>query len=186
MLRHAQGQRAKLDFDAGRGRLHGGLTEVNQIRKCMTCLFFVIAALSVSCSEGDSSKSTTASSSRAGDPDSTATESSGSASSSSRDESPPRVATVPEPEPLEDPEALAKRGNLVYMSNCQVCHNPDPSLDGSIGPAISGASQELLEARILRAEYPEGYQPKRDTRLMIALPHLAPDLEALLAFLSRP
>ncbi len=86
--------------------------------------------------------------------------------------------------PAGDPAALAARGKGVYAANCIACHNPDPKIDGSIGPAVAGASLELLEARIIRAEYPEGYTPRRDTALMVALPYLEPDLAALAAFLA--
>ncbi len=83
-----------------------------------------------------------------------------------------------------DPEALAARGKAVYVANCIACHHTEPGLDGAIGPAVAGASADLLESRIMRAEYPEGYIPKRDTQLMIAMPYLESDLAALAAFLA--
>ena len=58
-------------------------------------------------------------------------------------------------------------------------------MDGGIGPAVAGASLALLEARIMRNEYPEGYTPKRDTEAMIALPYLEKDLAAIVAFLAK-
>lgn len=70
------------------------------------------------------------------------------------------------------------------MSNCIACHSQVPAQDGALGPAVSGSSYELLEARVLRAEYPEGYTPKRESRVMIALPHLAQDIDALTAYLA--
>jgi mono/diheme cytochrome c family protein len=102
----------------------------------------------------------------------------------------PSATSTPslEPEPLApppDPAALAARGRAVYNANCIVCHNLDPAQDGGLGPAALGSSRELLEARVLRAEYPEGYTPKRDTRAMVPLPHLEPELDALTAFLAR-
>lgn len=86
---------------------------------------------------------------------------------------------------LIDPEALKRRGRAVYIANCVACHNPDPAMDGGIGPAVAGASLALLEARIMRNEYPEGYTPKRDTEAMIALPYLEKDLAAIVAFLAK-
>jgi len=79
---------------------------------------------------------------------------------------------------------LAERGKSIYMSNCIACHNVDPSKDGSVGPAIAGSSAELVEARVMKAAYPEGYKPKRDTRVMVALPHLQKEIPALGAYLS--
>jgi mono/diheme cytochrome c family protein len=76
------------------------------------------------------------------------------------------------------------RGQQVYFANCIACHNADPKQDGVLGPAVFGSSKELLEARVLRAAYPDGYKPKRDTKTMVALPHLAPKLDDLTAFLN--
>ena len=38
---------------------------------------------------------------------------------------------------------------------------------------------------MLRNEYPPGYAPKRDTKAMIPLVHLEPELPALAAYLAR-
>lgn len=73
----------------------------------------------------------------------------------------------------------------MYVANCTACHNADPALDGSLGPATAGSSIELLEARLLRNSYPEGYIPKRDSRVMMALPYLKDDIPALAAYLAR-
>lgn len=82
----------------------------------------------------------------------------------------------------EDP-AVA-RGRQAYMGNCIACHNMNPALTGAVGPEVKGASRALLEARILRAEYPPGYQAKRDTKLMPAQPQLAGSIDDLAAFLK--
>lgn len=109
-------------------------------------------------------------------------------------ESSPPPAAAPTPAAPAAPEAsssaptaqaLAERGKAVYTANCIACHNPDPSQDGAIGPAIAGSSPELIEARVMRTEYPPGYTPKRTTHLMIALPFLESDLPALAAYLAR-
>ena len=84
---------------------------------------------------------------------------------------------------IEDPVA---KGRTVYMANCIACHNSDPKRSGSLGPEVYGASLELLEARILRGEYPAGYEPKRKTKVMVALAHLKADIPALQAFLNAP
>ena len=80
--------------------------------------------------------------------------------------------------------ALSARGQSVYQANCIACHNIDPSKDGAVGPAIAGSSLELLQAKVLRNEYPPGYTPKRTTGSMIPLPHLEKDLPALAAYLG--
>ena len=81
-------------------------------------------------------------------------------------------------------ESLGNRGRAVYLANCSACHNPDPSLPGNLGPPVAGSSLELLEARLLRNTYPEGYTPKRDSRVMMALPYLKDDIPSLAAYLG--
>lgn len=84
------------------------------------------------------------------------------------------------------PEQLVDRGKMIYQLNCISCHNPDPSKDGLLGPLVWGSTNALLEERVLRAAYPVGYKPKRETQQMPALPHLQKELPALEAFLNSP
>jgi mono/diheme cytochrome c family protein len=81
-------------------------------------------------------------------------------------------------------DAAVARGRAVYLSICTACHNADPNLDGSIGPANAGAPRELVEAKVLRGEYPPGYTPKRPSKAMPPLPHLAASIDDLTAFLA--
>ena len=80
-----------------------------------------------------------------------------------------------------DPVELGRKS---FAANCTACHNPDPTRDGTVGPAIAGSAFELVRARVLRAEYPPGYTPKRDTHLMPAQPFLAGDVGNLAAYLG--
>ena len=103
--------------------------------------------------------------------------------------SPPIVETPaaplsPKESPKESPEELVEAGRSVYNANCIACHGLDPTKDGALGPAVAGSSLTLIEARVLRAEYPEGYEPKRATRVMVALAHLEPRLGELAAYLQ--
>jgi mono/diheme cytochrome c family protein len=77
-----------------------------------------------------------------------------------------------------------ERGRQAYLSVCTACHNADPNRDGSVGPANAGASRELLEAKILRGEYPPGYAPKRPSRIMPQFQNLAGSIDDLAAFLA--
>jgi mono/diheme cytochrome c family protein len=83
----------------------------------------------------------------------------------------------------EDGTDAASLGKQVYLAECIACHNPDPSRDGVLGPSIKGASQELLEAKVIRGAYPPGYAPKRPTALMPLQPKLASKIPQLAAFL---
>lgn len=89
-------------------------------------------------------------------------------------------------DPAAQMRQLATRGRSIYMSQCISCHNPIASKDGSVGPALAGSSRELIEARLLRAEYPAGYVPKRQSKVMPAMPYLKNEIEALHAFLNAP
>jgi len=77
----------------------------------------------------------------------------------------------------------AAKGRQVWLAQCIACHNADPSKDGAIGPAVKGSSRELVEARVLRAAYPPGYKPKRETKVMPARPDLVAAVPDLAAFL---
>lgn len=81
-------------------------------------------------------------------------------------------------------DPMVDKGRAVYLSTCIACHNPDPTQNGALGPAVQGSSIELLEARILHAKYPEGYKPKRETAQMPAFPELKNEIPALHAFLN--
>lgn len=70
------------------------------------------------------------------------------------------------------------------MTNCVVCHNPNPNLPGTQGPPIAGSSEALLEARVLNLSYPPGYVPQRKTHAMRAFPMLKNHIGDLTAFLA--
>lgn len=79
----------------------------------------------------------------------------------------------------------AERGRQIYVSQCTACHAFDPAQPGPVGPEVRGASGELLEAKILRGAYPPGYTPKRPTAVMPPQPQLAPEIDALAAYLQN-
>lgn len=80
---------------------------------------------------------------------------------------------------------LARRGEAVYKNVCIACHAADPTQDGSLGPAIAGSSLELLQAKVLRGEYPPGHTPKRPTLSMPVFAYVEKDLPALAAYLNE-
>jgi mono/diheme cytochrome c family protein len=85
----------------------------------------------------------------------------------------------------DTPPSLAERGKTIYLSVCIACHNANPALDGSVGPAIAGSSEALLEAKVIHGNYPPGYKPKRPgSGAMPRFPHLADQIPALAAYLE--
>ncbi len=52
--------------------------------------------------------------------------------------------------------ALVKKGKMVYMTYCMVCHNANPRLAGGIGPSNWGSSLELVTMKVLYGKYPKG------------------------------
>jgi len=83
---------------------------------------------------------------------------------------------------VPDPE----RGRRVYVATCIMCHNIDPSKRGSQGPAIQGASVQLLEAKVLHKRYPLGHTPQRTTKAMPTYPQLRKRIPDIAAFLAQP
>ena len=86
----------------------------------------------------------------------------------------------------KNPPSLVERGKHYYKNVCTACHNGDPSKDGTLGPAVAGSSLALLEAKVLRGEYPPGYTPKRGTSAMPRFEFLAPEIPGLAAYLDAP
>ena len=81
---------------------------------------------------------------------------------------------------------LARDGEKVYQNVCIACHNGNPNLDGALGPANAGSSEELLSAKVLRGEYPPGYTPKRPgSTTMPRFEYLADKIPALAAYLRE-
>jgi mono/diheme cytochrome c family protein len=79
--------------------------------------------------------------------------------------------------------AEAERGRQIYQSQCIACHNADPSRPGPVGPEVRPSSADVLRAKVVDGTYPPGYTPKRPTKLMQPMPHLANDIPALAEYL---
>jgi len=93
------------------------------------------------------------------------------------------ACTKPAPAPSMESTQVAA-GRQIFIINCSSCHNINPNLDGSLGPAIAGSPRALVAARVLHRAYPPGYKPKRATHLMRPLPWLAPEIDDLTAYLA--
>ena len=85
-----------------------------------------------------------------------------------------------------DPSPAAKRGETTFAMGCASCHNfRNPFERGIQGPDVARSSRELLEARIMRAEYPPDYTPKQAGNTMAKLPQYKDRIDDLFAFLSE-
>ena len=85
----------------------------------------------------------------------------------------------------ESGDPAVARGKTIYRNICVVCHDADPNQASPLGPEIASASRELLEAKLLRGEYPAGYTPKRNTQQMPRFEYLEPNLDDITAFLAN-
>jgi mono/diheme cytochrome c family protein len=83
-------------------------------------------------------------------------------------------------------DPLVAKGQANYAAHCTACHNRNPAQEGTLGPAVTGSSLELLKARVIHGTYPAGYTPKRETQIMQRLPLTEEDVEAIHAFLKTP
>lgn len=150
----------------------------------ITAAFLVWTAAS-GCSDEGSAPAAQPSSSSSTSP--TPLPSTASPSDDSRPSDPSDSANPAAPAPPADtrtPEELIAAGRSTFNANCIACHAINPRTDGPLGPAVAGASLELLEARVILGEYPAGYAPKRNTKVMVPMPHLKAKLPELAAYLD--
>jgi mono/diheme cytochrome c family protein len=90
-------------------------------------------------------------------------------------------------QPAARPDGVgdAAKGQAIYANVCATCHGADPTQAGTIGPPIAGSSPALVEAKVLRGEYPPGYTPKRgNSRAMPPLPYLKDNIADIAAYLQ--
>jgi len=87
--------------------------------------------------------------------------------------------------PAAEAAAAVERGRKIYENVCIACHDADPTQPGSLGPPLAGASLALLEAKVLRGEYPPGYTPKRPSRTMPRFEYLKDRLGDVAAYLQQ-
>jgi mono/diheme cytochrome c family protein len=84
--------------------------------------------------------------------------------------------------------SLIDKGRRLYISNCISCHNKDPNVKGPIGPEIIDAPLEIMTAKIMTGKYPdllpEGFKPKRTTKLMRPITKLKDDIPAIYEYVQ--
>ena len=69
-------------------------------------------------------------------------------------------------------QTLIQEGKRIYMSTCAQCHNTNPHKPGSIGPDLYSTPEKVFYTKVPEGKYPEGYKPKRSTKVMPKFKHL--------------
>ncbi len=102
-------------------------------------------------------------------------------------EVPPQVDTAPvEVEVVKIVDV--EKGHEIYLSQCIACHNKDPNIKGAIGPELVDAPVDLMKIKVVTGRYPEvlpeGFVPKRKTKLMKKFPQLESDVPSIHAWIQ--
>ena len=95
----------------------------------------------------------------------------------------PVAEAVIEEEPVD-----IEKGKTIYLAQCTKCHNKDPNVKGSIGPEMVDAPIEVMRAKVATGRYPEplpeGFVPKRKTKLMTKFPQYVKDVPSIHAYVQ--
>ena len=80
--------------------------------------------------------------------------------------------------------SYGKDSKTLFISKCAMCHNVNPTKPGSIGPAISGSSLELITLKTQKRQYPKGYVPKRKTKVMPIVKLTEKEIKSIHSYLN--
>ncbi len=102
------------------------------------------------------------------------------------EEAPKAEATVAKVEVV--PVIDIEKGHQIYLSQCIACHNKDPNVKGAIGPELVDAPVDLMKIKVVTGRYPEvlpdGFVPKRKTKLMKKFPQFEADVPSIHAWIQ--
>lgn len=71
-------------------------------------------------------------------------------------------------------------GEKLYIRNCWSCHS-DPRV-GMMGPELITTPDRVFKPKILTKSYPDGYKPKRSTKLMPTFKLTDEEIEAIVKY----
>lgn len=98
----------------------------------------------------------------------------------------PAVAATPEAYPMNPVDI--EKGQEIYLSTCIKCHNKDPNVKGAIGPELTDAPLEIMQAKVATGRYPDvlpsGFVPKRKTKQMVKQPQVLADVPSIHAYVQ--
>ena len=72
-----------------------------------------------------------------------------------------------------------QEGKRIYIMTCTKCHNTNPNKAGIIGPDLYSTPLEVFESKVIKGTYPNGYKPKRKTRVMPKFKNLTNKIDAI-------
>jgi mono/diheme cytochrome c family protein len=88
----------------------------------------------------------------------------------------------------EAPVIDIEKGHKIFLTQCIACHNKDPNIKGAIGPELTDAPLDLMKIKVVTGRYPEvlpeGFVPKRKTKLMKKFPQLEADVPSIHAWIQ--
>ncbi len=98
----------------------------------------------------------------------------------------PAVAAATEAYPMNPVDI--EKGKEIYLATCIKCHNKDPNVKGAIGPELTDAPLEIMQAKVATGRYPDvlppGFIPKRKTKQMVKQPQALPDVPSIHAYVQ--
>lgn len=75
-------------------------------------------------------------------------------------------------------------GKRIYTLTCIKCHNKDPHIKGSIAPDLFTTPREVFHTKVITGTYPDGYTPKRKTKVMPKFKHLTNDVDKIYDYIQ--
>jgi mono/diheme cytochrome c family protein len=80
-------------------------------------------------------------------------------------------------------QTLIQEGKRIYVSNCARCHNTNPHKPGSIGPDLFSTPENVFYTKVVHGKYPQGYKPKRPTKVMPKFKHLTNKIDMIYKYI---
>ncbi|HXH31239.1 MAG TPA: hypothetical protein VNJ01_10540 [Bacteriovoracaceae bacterium] len=98
------------------------------------------------------------------------------------------VATAPVEIVVEYNPVDIETGKKIYISTCIKCHNKDPNIKGPIGPELVDSPIGIMQHKVTTGRYPdplpEGFVPKRKTKLMTKFTEHVKDVPSIHAYVQ--
>lgn len=77
-----------------------------------------------------------------------------------------------------------EEGRKIYTSTCIRCHNSNPHKPGPIGPDLYSTPKNVFGSKVIQGKYPEGYVPKRKTKIMPKFSNLSGKTDSIYEYIK--